>query len=165
MEARYLLSFQATMFSRGQDYLYPIQTHEEYGFFAGLGGDGRPVLMLATDFEILAIFFDSNGNLTEIQKRTVPRFHYAEALPSWQKEMNFKPGTIRVKKFFLPEYEAGIEDLPEHLAEFLANPEGYEKDERDRLSEFIQGWIQRGQFVFLWGNDYWVDNTGEVTDS
>jgi hypothetical protein len=64
------------------------------------------------------------------------------------------------------EYEGiGIEDVPWHHLEYLANPTAFEEEERADLSTRIQDWLDRGDFVLWWGNDYDVNKNGEVVSS
>jgi hypothetical protein len=64
------------------------------------------------------------------------------------------------------EYEGiGIEDVPWHHLEFLANPSAFEEEEQANLPTRIQEWLDRGDFVLWWGNDYDVNNHGEVVSS
>jgi hypothetical protein len=173
---------------RGQSYVYPIQSHEYYDFQAGMTGDGRSVLMGLLCPYLVAISFDAQGNLREVQRRFLEFLQasgmlvdrepidgqvrsyniYDERIPErlagWQREIGFSPSTIRVKRFFVPDLGVGVQDCPAHFAEILADPDETE-EEKDSIRESLREWETDGQFVLLWGNDYWLDSRGEVTSS
>ena len=57
--------------------------------------------------------------------------------------------------------------LPQYYRELLENPNSptFDDEERQALPGWIQQWHESGQFVLEWGNDYWLDSTGEVVAS
>jgi hypothetical protein len=57
--------------------------------------------------------------------------------------------------------------LPEHYREFLKGPNSpaFDEEERKAFPELIRQWNEVGQFVLEWGNDFWLDSTGEVVAS
>jgi hypothetical protein len=58
----------------------------------------------------------------------------------------------------------GIRDHSEHFDEILNDPDSSEGQKAD-VRESMALRDADGQFVLLWGNDYWLDGTGEVTSS
>jgi hypothetical protein len=85
---------------------------------------------------------------------------------AWQQTIGFRPGPIKVVKFFLPECYIGIQDLPQHYQEFLENPEFVtDSQEREEWYSDIKNWRDNGSFVFCWGDDLWMDKNGEVSSS
>jgi hypothetical protein len=81
----------------------------------------------------------------------------------WLAELGFRPGQIWVKKFDDPVSGLSVADLPEHYAEFLADPDAPYFDDEDR-SEFpgmIEEWQQNGMFVVRVGDYEWLWMTGE----
>ncbi len=173
---------------RDRSYLYAIQTHEDSFFHAGLAGDGRSVLMGLLCPYLVSIFFDAEGNLLEVQKRSLEFLQargvfvdgepiegqvrtyniYDERIPErlaeWQQSMGVFPSPIRVKRFFLPEIGVGIEDFPDHFTEILADPHETE-EEKSSIRESMREWEEGDQFVLFWGNDYWLNGSGEVISS
>lgn len=153
--------------------LYPIK-HEPGYFHAGATGDGRQVLMGLYCPNLVAIYFDRSGELQGTERRPLeflwPRGEsndiYDERigprLRAWQDEMGFRPETIRVKRFFIT--ELGIEIYPEHFGEILADPEASDED-KDDIRDSMRAWDADEQFVLFWGNDFWLDGTGEVVSS
>ncbi len=124
--------------------------------------------------ELVAIFFDESGDLLGVERRhlefLVPRGGmfdiYDERIPpflqAWQDEIDFCPEVIQVRKFFI--MDLGIEDYPDHFDEILNDPAASD-DEKAGIREAVRRWDADGQFVLIWGNDYWLDSTGEVVSS
>lgn len=173
---------------RDDRHLYRISTHEPYCFHAGTSRDGRQVLIGLLCPDLVALFFDSDGALLDLEKRPLDFLRpsgvivdgeavegqvgtfdiHDERIPhhlrSWQNEIGFTPCTIAVRRFFVPELGVGIQDAPDHFAEILADPNS-SKDEKRDIRESMRCWNANGQFVLWWGNDYWLNATGEVTSS
>jgi len=156
--------------------LYLIQ-NSDCDFYARKAYDKRQVLMGLLCPELVAVFFDSEGNLLEVQKRALPfklkrmgedgpfdiyDGRIPEQLLQWQKAMGFRPATIRVKMFFLPEQGIGIEDLPNHFREFLEDPSNFDKEEREYYPGLINEWKKEESFVLWWAKDYYMNKEGEI---
>lgn len=154
--------------------LYPIQD-DVCHYRAGHLSSGNQVLM----DEVHRIEFDTEGNLLaafcqETSQETVkvvdrdgnilvaypqePRQSVSMMLP-------FTPGTISVKKFFLPELWLGIRDLPDHYQEFLDQPENANEEERHYYPKEIDAWRECGNFVLWWNEDYDLNEDGELESS
>ena len=60
---------------------------------------------------------------------------YDERIPprivAWQEELEFRPATIRIKRFFLDELGIGIEGYPGHFGEILADPGVSDEEKAD----------------------------------
>jgi hypothetical protein len=161
--------------SRGENDLYPIQPDQGY-FDAGTASDGRQALMGLYCPDLVAIAFDQAGDLLGCERRHLEFLHqrggvydiYDERIPprllAWQEEMGFRSATIRVRRFFLDDLWIDIEDYPDHFGEILEDPEALD-EEHDENRGSMRTWDAEGQFVLLWGNDYWLDGTGEVVSS
>jgi hypothetical protein len=123
--------------------------------------------------------FDNEGRLAEVvdgelpppqqlldagYRKAVYEDNYAGYL---ERALRVTPGMIRVKPFCLPEVELAVYELPEDLQDFQENPDcpNLADEERERLQAFLQVWKDHGQFVLFWGNDYWLDRSGEVVAS
>jgi hypothetical protein len=154
---------------------YAIKPDEGY-FCAGVTADSKQVLMGLFCPNLVAFDFDLEGNLLRVDQRPVPFFQgvtppyniYDERIPplieSWKKEMGFRPATIRVKRFFSAEHSIGIEDYPAHFHEILSDPAAGDEEKAD-IHDSMELWDKDGQFVLLWGNDYWLDGSGRVVSS
>jgi hypothetical protein len=166
---------------------YPIRPEQGY-FDAGMTGDGRQVLMGLYCPDLVAIFFDASGDLICHEARHLEFLQrsgvivdgepiegmvgyydiYDERIPrrivAWQGGLQFRSTTIRVKRFFLGELGIGIEDYPSHFGEILDDP-GSSDEYKDDVRDSMRLWDADGQFVLHWGNDYWLDDSGQVTSS
>ena len=155
---------------------YAIQTHDSYGFYTGLTPNDEQVLMGLFCPDLVAFYFDREGNLLRTDRRPVPFFQgvtppyniYDKRIPplikAWQKEIGFRSATIQVKKFFSHKPYIGIEDYPAHFQEILSDPDADEEEKAD-VRDSMVSWDKDGQFVLQWGNDYWLDESGEVVSS
>lgn len=161
---------------------------EQGDFDAGMTGDGRQVLMGLDCPDLVAIFFDAAGDLIRHEARHLEFLQRSglivdgepiegavgyydidderilHRIVAWQEELQFRSTTIRVKRFFLDELGIGIEDYPSHFGEILVDPGASDEEKRD-LRDSMRLWDADGQFVLHWGNDYWLDDSGEVTSS
>lgn len=173
---------------RDASHLYSIQSEESYGFWTGRTKDHTQVLMGLACPYLIAFVFDLEGNIIgghrkrldflqpsgvivdgEPLRGLVQTFNiYDERIPvrveEWQQQMGFQDQLIRVKRFADPEMGISIGDYPEHFAEILSDPEA-SKEEKDSVLESLSEWEAAGQFVLLWGDDYWLNGDGEVTSS
>lgn len=82
-----------------------------------------------------------------------------------QSESGLIPSSISVYSFFVSELQIGIEDLPEHYVEFLKHPECFDDDEGIEWRTSISQWQEEENFVFFWGNDYYLNKQGECQSS
>ena len=89
----------------------------------------------------------------------------AEALRHWKAEVDFRPATISIAAFLVPERCIGLGDLPEHYQEVLDHPGLFEVDRRIELLADIDQWKERGDFVLLWDEEYYLNNAGELLSS
>lgn len=173
---------------RDADYVYLIQSADAYFFWAGTTRDSRQVLMGLACPSLVAFFFDLQGHLVDVQKRNLEFLRpsgvyvdgelfpglvrtyniYDERIPvrlkEWRQEIGFQEQLIRVKRF--DDVETGIRicDYPDHFAEILLAPEASLEEKAEVLDSMAE-WEQEGEFVLIWGNDYWLSRDGEVTSS
>ena len=85
------------------------------------------------------------------------------------REFGFRPALVRVKEFSTDEGLA-VHLLPSHYQDYVDNPDSMDeerwgREDLDHYPLLIQSWIDRGDFVLDWGNDYFMDATGEVNSS
>ena len=160
---------------------YAIQSHEGYFFYTGVRPNNEQVLMGLFCANLLVAFhYDLEGNLLRIDQRPIPLFQgvkppydkripllieeWQTAMGLWQTAMGLQCSTIKVKKFFSHELHIGIEDYPSHFHEILSDPASDDGEKAD-VRESMELWDKDGQFVLLWENDYWLDESGEVVSS
>lgn len=159
-----------------QPRLFPINSHPEYGFHAGTTADGRQVLMGLLCPNLVAHLFDGDGRFLGIQTRPLDFLTpsaagiyniYDKRIPGcievWRGELGLTPGVIRVRSFSA-ESGVAIDEHPDHLDELLDDPDASD-DEKEEARESLRRWEEDREFVLYWGNDYWLDDKGEVTSS
>jgi hypothetical protein len=152
-------------------------------FLCGRASGGRQVFLYGTcayplpAAELVAIFFDPEGNLIGSGRKNVPPSEPAagpgwreaadaatrRAVAEWQAEMGFVPGAIRVRRFSCE--DVLIEDLPDEYKDFLANPLATERgDERSRadLELYVEAWLREKKFVLVFGKEYWMSAEGMI---
>jgi hypothetical protein len=162
------------------DLLFPIRSAPERYFYAGYLPEGRQALIArSVSGQLIAAICDGGGNLMQVIHRELPS---PPVLPDsgeirevdeddFQEylhcEFGFSPGLIRVKEFRIPHEMFAVYHLPEHYREFLENPNSpvFGEEERQAFPGLIRQWNGWGQFVLEWGNDFWLDSTGEVVAS
>jgi hypothetical protein len=161
--------------TEGYERRYAIKPDDDY-FSAGVTPGGEQVLMGLSCPNLLAFHFDREGNLLRTEQRPIPFFRdvtppydiydarIQPMIEAWQAAMGFRPATISVREFFSDEHSIGIEDYPSHFHEILSDPAADEEEKAD-VRESMELWNKDGQFVLLWGNDYWLDGSGRVISS
>jgi len=160
--------------------LYSLANPQYRYFSTGVLADNRQVILGLQFPDIVLLFFDSLGNLLEtttrclsVTTRTIGEAGLTAAfqdaykleLEQIQHQLGLRPSTIRVKRFFLPDLEIGIEDLPANYLAVLKSPHEYEEEEVNYIKADIERWKSKGCFVFHWGTDYWMDKDGNVIAS
>lgn len=125
---------------------------------------------------LVAFRFDVDGNWLGTEERPVAFFQgvkppyniydnrISPLIEAWKKEMLFQEATIKVKKFLSEEHDIFIEDYPSHFYEILSDPNADDEEKAD-IRDSMKSWDIDGQFVLQWGNDYWLDESGQVVSS
>lgn len=82
----------------------------------------------------------------------------------WFRELGFRPGTIRVRKFHDPETVVAIDDLPDFYDDFLRGTAHscFSDEELAEFPEGIESWKERGMFILTYGNEIWMDGDGRI---
>jgi hypothetical protein len=161
--------------------LFPIVGEPARDFYAGSLPEGcQALITLVLPREMVLAVFDTDGNLLEVIRRTLPSppvrsecegyFSVDDAafMAYLKEQFDFSPGMIRVKEFQLPRGELAVYHRPRLYQEFLKNPEGPEFNDDDRrdLPTVISEWDRSDLFVLEVGPcDFWLDQTGEVIAS
>jgi hypothetical protein len=162
------------------DLLFPIRSAPGKYFYAGhLPGCRQALIARSVYGQLIAPMFDGHGNLTGIVRQELPS---PPVLPDsgevrevdeddfheyLRREFGFSPGLIRIKEFHIPQEMFAVYHLPQQYREFLDNPKStaFGAEERQAFPGLIRRWLEQGQFVLEWGNDFWLDSTGEVVAS
>lgn len=160
--------------------LFPIRSSPADYFYAGhLPGNRQTLIARSVHGQMIAAMFDEGGNLMQFIHEELPS---PPVLPEsevirevdeddfqdyLQRQFGYTPGLISIKEFCLPQEPFAVYHLPQDYREFLKNPNSSAIDDEQRrdFPVLIQRWIESGQFVLEWGNDFWLDSTGEVVAS
>jgi hypothetical protein len=158
--------------------LFAIKPDEGHLFFAGITPESEQVLMGLYCPNLLAFYFDSEGTLLRSEEQPVPFFQNVTTprpydiyddriqplINAWQADMKLRSKVIHVKRFWSEEHSIGIEEYPSHFHEILSDLIA-DEEEKTSVRKSLQQWDEDGQFVLHWGNEYWLDRTGEVVSS
>jgi hypothetical protein len=146
-----------------QPRLYPIKDSQY--FRTGQAPDGTQLLVAPFGDEVIALRFDGEGRLLGVET-------YASDPDSKDgadrevecivREAGIKPGIIWVQKFTIPERELAICEMPDYLQEFADSPSSFPADRAVHLAKALEQWKAKQGFVLVWGEDYEMDNRGEV---
>jgi len=148
--------------------LYRIQPNEVYGFVVGTDGENQ-VLVKTIDNRFLVLSFSHDGQF--VAQRIIdpdPLGDMKEALSRLLVRLGYRTCTIQVLRFSFPEYSVGIQDLPDYLEEYVADPEKCLKllqgqarrEEAEDLNQDIKKWLDLGNFAFVHDGEYWMDEDG-----
>jgi uncharacterized protein (TIGR02996 family) len=174
------VSFDA---ERDDDYLYAIQNDR---FTAGFGHHYTQILCYGTRDRLRLIQFDHTGRLLTHQDRDVlkperPATPWQE-LPmevrkallnaedecwrrterAWLDELGYQPATIGVQRFRLPD-GSGIQGFADGWVQVLETPD---HPEGETARGWLDRWLVDGKFAYEFvGNDWWLNEAGEVTDT
>lgn len=157
--------------TRGESAVYPIKG-DDVDWHAGIISSGEQILVVLFFPTILALRFSANGELVGLMSvsgfpsQSIGVFSQQddERLQDWLKDIGFRPSLIRIKRFFLPEYNIGISDLSQMFKKYLLHPNQFDRDEVDFAERESQRWSAKGLFE-LWLNewtDVWIDGMGEI---
>jgi hypothetical protein len=163
--------------------LYRLNFNREFSWVTGRLPDRRQVLLLPGAEQVFLQVFDVEGR--PLEKQTLP-------LPGWEYEfgssrlnvqslyeqlaraIGFVPAPIDVRRFSfsLPNshhYPLSVQPLPDVSEEQLFSWRrwGYGEHWLDCLEDVIKlrEWFTEGRYVLNFGNNYWLDREGKVTDS
>lgn len=85
-------------------------------------------------------------------------------LKAWQKEIGFRSCKISVRSFFDEQKFLGIRDYPTHFEQTLTDPTSDKAFKADIRRAKTQ-WEKEKHFVLMWGEEIWMDESGEVLSS
>ncbi len=164
-----------TSYVRDESYRYVLQSHPGYYFEVGRSAD-QQALWGILNGEAWLLRFTLDGELTSTERLESSALHDTTAKPDHRRilagvsshlrqQLGWVDEPISVKRFRLRQGDAGIDDLSEVLREFLENPSEYESDDRIEMQASADEWLSSGMFVFWWGQDYDVAESGLVSSS
>jgi len=145
--------------------LYRIAPHPEYQIVAGLIGD-KQVLVFPLGRAFLILRFTRDGLLLDSTEQSIPEpASAAEFRTEWLASQGFKSHPVSVRRFYLPEINLGIKQVPDSMRVAIEQPERFHPAELEEIYKGITGWIDDGLFVLCWNEDYYVDAKGRVVSS
>lgn len=161
------------MITRSADHLYPMNFENDNGLWTGVGSNARQCLVGQWGCDLMGFFFDAQGTLLRNELRVLDRFDLDGG--HWRDELGARPGLIQVKRFVwtpVPSSTSrswtddgvGIEDHSEYF-DNAANDPTVSDEEKAEVRASLHRWYEAGQFVLWWGNDFWVDGSGEIVAS
>jgi hypothetical protein len=161
--------------------LFPIRSSPGDYFYAGhLPADRQALIARCVYGYIIMLVFDQSGTLLNtfwqdlpsslLLDGTMPGYYEveeAEFNDYLRRAFGFTLGLIHVREFHIPKEMLAVYRLPKFYQEFLDDPNGptFDDELRQSLPDLIKRWREEGRFVLEWGNDFWLDSNGEVTDS
>jgi hypothetical protein len=154
--------------------LYKLKGEPEH-FVTGRLPSGAQWLMSVVHPHLVAVEFDAQGNYVRAHARAMPCdagrspgeqvpddwMRGWAALNAWASETGLARTTIAVKQFSLPEYDLRIQELPPVWQELLESSGGPDEEAREE----IENWKKADLFVLVWGNDYEIDQAGNVVST
>ncbi len=159
--------------------LFPIQ-NDEATLATGICADGRQVMMGLICPQLVAYFFDRDGEIIggERQQWNHPapsmgedgpyqiydlafRVAIAEQMKDWQTKLGFKQSKIEIQDFFDDELYVGITLIPDHL-ELEEIEKTDDLEERKYFEEDRENWLANGNFVWWWCEEYWMSKEGKI---
>lgn len=165
------------------DRVYTLNTYGDGAadayFHTGTLPDRRQVLMGWYDDQVVALFFDADGEFLEAQERptgfgpdSVPpgqvypvvQHRFASApTRAWQAELGWREGPIRVRFFMHPDRRIYLSDLSRAGVTAYYDPFVYiDREEREKARRSLRAWLDSGNFVLSWMRDYRLDREGNV---
>jgi len=175
-----VLRLEAQAYAEGR--LYRLNFDVGRSWFTGRLPDGRQVLGLPGEERVVLKWFDAEGKPLADQEVSLPGWG-CEFGSRWlnKKDLDERlgraiglvPGPIDVRRFSFrhkgSHYPLAVEPLPELSSEQLGSwrRHGYGHHWQDSLDHVfeIREWLTEGRYVLHFGNNYWVNRNGEVTDS
>jgi hypothetical protein len=162
---------------------YTIQSVDAVSFLPGHTSAGEQAILGIPGSFLVAAFFGTQGDFLRHESRHLPQCSAGLAMLSgedrkslrkqlwamlgaWKVELGLTPGTIVVSRFSIPEVGVELADLPDYLQDHLEHPDREpDEDLRRELAKSVIEWRRLGRFVLRWGNEYWLNSAGEVTDT
>lgn len=152
------------------DLTHAIRTRPDT-YYTGRTSDNDQVLLGWLGDSIVVLRFNDTGKLLDVieyplnlaERRSLgPKVEafVLDEVAGIKRRLGFRDDMIRVKPFFLDRLHAGIRPFPEDLAEYLAEPASYPEEDAEVFREDVKRWLEAGNCVFVWENEYDLDDEG-----
>lgn len=163
---------------RDQQHLYMLQSHSDYWFVVGKNSHAQIVFGIAHG-KLLTLTLNPHGDLIKWEQEMVPRFRrvdqgrlltvlydwFADRVAKLPSDIFQPTDVIAVKRFWIPDHNVGISDIPDDAAEFASHPLEYTAAERLEYTGLLEDWMEEDLFVWWWNQSFTVDAAGWVTSS
>jgi uncharacterized protein (TIGR02996 family) len=145
------------------------------GLYAGRLSDGRQALALVERGILVLALFTEDGERVGVERRELsgvlvrePEVSYmdydqGELLEYLGREFGFRLALIHVKECEIPEADCRIYLLPSSLG--LGRVGGVDPLPDEEKATLLYHWLERGDFVIDWGNDFWAGPDGVIHSS
>jgi hypothetical protein len=158
---------------------YPLRSHREYWFLAARSGSLQAILGLA-EGQFLTLLFDPTGKLLRAIGEPLDPADRPDPGPRHFDRMQvlfdrladerlarfgLAEGTIRVRRFGLPEFGAGISGFTDELQDFMDSADGFSEAEAENYRDVLAEWVDESRYEFRWGSGFVVDREGDVVGS
>jgi hypothetical protein len=160
---------------RPESYLYLLQSHPSYYFCVGRS-DAVQALWGLVGKEIYVIKFTLSGDLKDAGWLNQTDLLISESILDYdvtldkvtaylQNEFHLVDQTISIKRFWLSEVNAGIEDVTDNIKECLLEPSSFTPEEIEDCQESLEIWKSDEQFAFWWDQNFYMSSEGLVEAS
>lgn len=137
-------------------------------FKTGRLPDGTQCLFGVQGTDFVIVYFTADGAFRNLERKpelingVTDEGDIDELVQQWESKVGIAEGRITVQPFFIEEQWIGIRDIPEHYQDVVESPDTFLEDDRQRLLKDVNEWLERGDFVFYWDEDYYLNADGEV---
>lgn len=158
---------------------YPLRSHREYWFLAARSDAIQAILGLA-EGQFLTLLFDPAGKLQQaiaepldpaIRPDPGPR-HFDRMQVLFDRladeqlaRFGLAEGMIRIRRFGLPEFGAGISGFTDELHDFMDSSAGFSEAEAENYRDVLAEWVDDSLYEFRWGSGFVVDREGDIVGS
>jgi hypothetical protein len=164
--------------------IFQIVSDKWRGFFTGHSG-GWQLLIGFHMPGLIAVFFDAQGILTDVQCRVFSdellrewdnppydacnpgkelRAQGLAELRKLQRDISFEEGPIYVQPFTLrPTHDVYLTELPEEYRDVLDSPEQFDDvEEQQEALDHVRKWKDAGMFALGWDVEYFMNRDGTI---
>lgn len=160
---------------RTEAYLYHIQSHPNYYFCVGASKDAQALWGVIGE-TVYLVWFSPKGDIQEIEAHPWSEFItsidtrsydslLAAASLKFTDQYGLKTVPISVKRFWIQNIDAGIEDASDTIKEAIQFPERFNTEELFDSAESLEVWKSDGQYVIWWEQNYYMSREGAVVAS
>lgn len=160
---------------RSENYLYHIRTQPSYYFCVGASksmqalwgiiGETVHLISFSITGDLLDVkSFGWNDFNSSIDEKSYDSLIWAASL-RFVKEYDLESDTISVKRFWIENLNAGVEDVSDTIKEMIQSPEIFDSVELADCTESFEAWKQEDQYVFWWEQNYYMSKDGDVETS